>query len=72
MSNATFEVKQIFEQTLKKATEKYVGEVFDEQLKKLNERKNEIVAGIVLNITKMTDIQTIGEKTIITIREIKK
>lgn len=45
---------------------------FDDLLQKLQNRKCEIVAGLLLNIKKEIDIQTVGEKTIFTIREIKK
>ncbi|MFA5174608.1 MAG: hypothetical protein WC438_05500 [Candidatus Pacearchaeota archaeon] len=45
---------------------------FDDMIKNLNERKGKILAGILLNVKKEIDIQTIGEKLIFTIREIKK
>lgn len=44
---------------------------FDKAIKNLNERKREIVAGVLLNVMKTVDMQTIGERTIFTIKEIK-
>jgi len=45
---------------------------FVEMIKNLNERKGKILAGILLDIKKEIDIQTIGEKLIFTIKEISK
>ena len=45
---------------------------FDKHIKELEERKNEIVAGILLNIKKTVSIDTMRENITFTIREITK
>jgi len=45
---------------------------FDELIKDINKRKGEIIAGVLLNVKKEIDIQTVGEKLIFTIKEITK
>lgn len=44
----------------------------DEMIKDLNTRKNEICAGILMDIVKTIDIQSNLDRTVVTIREIKK
>lgn len=42
-----------------------------ELLEKLDRDKDTICAGIVLNVVKYVEVQTIGEKVVITIRKIE-
>jgi len=49
-----------------------IGAEFDRHIVELQAKKCEIISGILLNIKKTIDIQTIGENTIFTIREITK
>ena len=43
---------------------------WDRKIRDLNLMKNEVVAGIVLNMTKRIDMQTLGGNLVITIKEI--
>ena len=52
--------------------QKDVEKEFDNKIKELEKTKNEIVAGVLLNVMKMVDIEQFGEKIIFTIREIKR
>lgn len=61
-----------FQKMIDEALTKRVGEEFDMRLKELQDKKNEIISGILLSIKKEVDIQTIGEKVTFTIKEIKK
>jgi hypothetical protein len=51
-------------------TREEVNKKFDLMMKELNSRKNEIVAGILLNIKKEVDIDNFGDKVTFTIKEI--
>ena len=44
---------------------------FDSHIKELQEKKNQIIAGILLNVKKTIDIDVAKDRVIFTIREIK-
>ena len=66
--NITLEaLKKYIEAGLKEEVEKQ----FDEQMKVLNSRKNEVCAGILLNVMQMVEFKQLGDRIIFEIREIK-
>lgn len=65
--NITPQIAKLVDDELTKVMEKE----FDEMVQKLNDRKRELVARILLNVQKTIDIQQISDRTIFTIREVK-
>lgn len=65
------EIVEAITKSITDYVDKKVGELFDEKIKELNERKNEIVAGIVLNVAKNMSFERYGENITFTIREVK-
>lgn len=57
-------IKSAIEHEIKIATECEL----DEAQKRIEKRKSEIVAGVILHIQKMIDIERMGEKLIISIK----
>lgn len=57
-------IKSAIEHEIKIATEFELGEA----QKRIEKRKSEIVAGVILHIQKMIDIERMGEKLIISIK----
>lgn len=57
---------------LKRGLEQEIGKEFDEQIKVLNSRKNEICAGILLNAMSVAEFRRVEDRIIFEIREIKK
>lgn len=57
---------------ISKAIQKNIEDEFDNTMKALNQRKNEVVAGILLNVMKTVEMQSVGDKLTVTIREIQK
>jgi hypothetical protein len=55
---------------ISKAIEKEVGREFDRKIEELEMRKNEIVAGVVLHVSKYIDMQSMSDRIVITVREI--
>jgi len=73
MSNQTkfsVDMTQSFFRMLGDVLTEEVNKKFDLMMKELNSRKNEIVAGILLNIKKEVDIDNFGDKVTFTIKEI--
>ena len=64
-------ITKTIEEAIKKGVEEEVKKEFDLSIEYLNKRKNQICAGIVLNIMKTVNMQTLGEKMTIEIKEIK-
>jgi len=65
--NIEEDLSNLIDKRLKQEVEKE----FDRHIKELNERKNEIIAGILLNIKKQISIQTLNSNVIFTIKELK-
>lgn len=51
--------------------EKAIEEEFEKTKKRIDERKSEIIAGVLLRVQKMYSVERIGETIIFTIREDK-
>ena len=64
MNNLPEFIKSAIEHEIKIATEIE----FDEAQKRIEKRKAEIVASVILHIQKMMDMQTMGEKLVISIK----
>ncbi|MFA5397978.1 MAG: hypothetical protein WC346_18345 [Methanogenium sp.] len=64
-------IKTYIEQGIKQEVEKEFDALKDKLIKDLEMKKNEICAGILLNIMKTIDIQNLNDRVIFTIREIK-
>jgi len=64
MNNLPEFIKLAIEHEIKIATEIEL----EEAQKRIEKRKAEIVASVILHIQKMMDIQTVGEKLIISIK----
>lgn len=62
--------KEIIDLIDKKLTEE-VSKEFDKKIEELIKRKDEIVCGLILNIKKQIDIQSMNENIIITLRKDK-
>lgn len=63
----TEELSILIEKRLKQEVEKE----FDRYIAELNEKKNEIVAGLLLSIQRQISMQTLDDNIIITIKELK-
>jgi len=61
-------------ESIKAAIEKELDAEYDnirkEFLEKLEKRKNEIIAGMLVNLTKNINVQSINENLIVTIKEV--
>jgi hypothetical protein len=64
-----------FEEKLNKEIElviqKRVNELFDEAIKQIEQKKNEIVGGILISIKRTVDVHALNDRVIFTVREIK-
>lgn len=63
--------RTVFTVALMRGIENVLGEewgsIRNEAIKKLDARKDEVIAGLVLNIKKSIDVNTVGSKTVITV-----
>ncbi len=64
-------IKKYIEDGIQIEVEKEFDILKEKLLKDLETKKNEICAGILLNVMKMIDIQQFQDKVVFTIREIK-
>ncbi len=71
MITAKIDITKELSNAIDKALEVELGKEFDEAIERFNKRKNEIVSGVLLRVSKSVDIRTMGESLQITIREIK-
>lgn len=60
-------LKKAIDGEITRATE----QEFEEAKNRLEKRKSEIIAGVVLYVTKMVQFETMSDKVIITVREEK-
>lgn len=58
-------------QAVNKQLENELDKHFEEHIKQLNEKKNEIIAGVLLNIMGKVEMSKIGENYTFTIKELK-
>jgi len=65
-------VAEMFMAQINSGVTKLVDEEFERVMKDLNDRKNEIVAGIAMRISKHISMRTQEERTIIEVSEISK
>ena len=71
MITAKIDITKELSNAIDKALEVELGKEFDEAIERFNKRKNEIVSGVLLRVSKSVDIRTMRESLQITIREIK-
>lgn len=69
---ANIEITPEFNRAIGEKLEKLVGDEFDSAIKKIQEKKNEIISGILLSVHKEVSINSIGNTVTFTIREISK
>lgn len=62
------ELPRFLQRTINAEIERAITEELAEVQKRIDKRKSEIIAGVILHVEKMVQMQTIGEKLIITVK----
>ena len=63
-------IEETIKRAIKERIQSEVEEAFDLKMEELNKRKNEIVAGVVLNIMSYVQFEIMGKRMIVEIKEI--
>lgn len=72
MATTKIEIMEQVIDVVKKELERAMSKEFDLAIEEFNRKKREIIAGILIGVMKTVEIETLKDRIIFTIREIKK
>lgn len=71
MKTFSVDVTEDVAKLIEKVLETELEQEFEKAIADFNKRKREIIARVLIKVSKEVDIQTLGERTTFTIRELK-